>query len=177
MFYPLAYRMFHNYCNIFFEQIFWMSIWVQLIQHLLCGSITYHKAVCQYHNCSWWRHQMETFSALLAFSAGNSPVSGKFPAQRPVARSFDVFIDLRLNQRLNKQPWGWWYETPSPHYDVTVMDTSIAIPTDCSSSDMILHAFVWHIILLQGWILYTVRCRYNAVNFHPIPLQRHQRAQ
>ena len=113
MFYPLTYRMFHNYCNIFFEQIFWMSIWVHLIQHLLCGSITYHKAVCQYHICSWWRHQMETFSALLAFGAGNSPVSGKFPAQRPVARSFDVFFDLRLNQRLSKQPWGWWYETPS----------------------------------------------------------------
>ena len=25
---------------------------------------------------SWWRHQMETFSALLAFCAGNSPVPG-----------------------------------------------------------------------------------------------------
>ena len=31
---------------------------------------------------TWWRHQMETFSALLALCAGNSPVSGKFPAQR-----------------------------------------------------------------------------------------------
>ena len=31
-----------------------------------------------------WRHQMETFSALLAFCAGNSPVTGEFPAQRPV---------------------------------------------------------------------------------------------
>ena len=28
---------------------------------------------------SWWRHQMETFSALLALCAGNSPVTGKFP--------------------------------------------------------------------------------------------------
>ena len=62
---------------------------------------------------SWWRHQMETFSALLAICAGNSPVTGEFPAQRPVTRSFDVFIDLRLNIRLSKQWWGWWYETPS----------------------------------------------------------------
>ena len=31
----------------------------------------------------------------------------------PVTRSFDVFFDLRLNKRLNKQPWGWWFETPS----------------------------------------------------------------
>ena len=64
------------------------------------------------HN-SWWRHQMETFSALLAFCVGNSPVTGEFPSQRPVTRSFDVFFDLRLNKRLSKQSWGWWFETPS----------------------------------------------------------------
>ena len=32
------------------------------------------------------------FSALLAFCAGNSPVYGEFPAQRPVTRSFDIFL-------------------------------------------------------------------------------------
>ena len=47
----------------------------------------------------WWRHQMETFSALPAICAGNSPVAGEFPAQRPVTRSFDVFFDLHLNKR------------------------------------------------------------------------------
>ena len=56
---------------------------------------------------------METFSALLAICAGNSPVTGEFPAQRPVTRSFDVLFDLRLNKRLSKQPWGWWFETLS----------------------------------------------------------------
>ena len=65
----------------------------------------------QCHCNTWWRHQMETFSALLAIFAGNSPVPGEFPAQRPVARSFDVFFDLRLNKRLSKQSWGWWFET------------------------------------------------------------------
>ena len=59
-------------------------------------------------------------SALLAIYAGNSPVPGEFPAQRPVTRSFDVFFDLRLNKRLSKQSWGWWFETLSPHYDVIV---------------------------------------------------------
>ena len=54
---------------------------------------------------AWWRHQMETFSALL--------VPGEFPAQRPVTRSFDVFLGLHLNKRLNKQSWGWWFETLS----------------------------------------------------------------
>ena len=62
---------------------------------------------------AWWRHQMETFSALLAICAGNSPVTGEFPAQRPVTRSFDVFLDLHLNKRLSKQSWGWWFETLS----------------------------------------------------------------
>ena len=62
---------------------------------------------------SWWRHQMETFSALLALCAGNSPVTGEFPTQRAVMRSFDVFFALRLYKPLIKQSWGWWFETPS----------------------------------------------------------------
>ena len=64
---------------------------------------------------SWWRHQTKTFSPLLAICVGNSPVPGEFPAQRAVTRSFDVFFDLRLNKRLSKQSWGWWFETlPRP---------------------------------------------------------------
>ena len=59
----------------------------------------------------WWRHQMETFSALLAICAGISPVSSEFPTQRPVTRSFVILFDLRLNKRLNKQSWSWWVET------------------------------------------------------------------
>ena len=62
---------------------------------------------------TWWRYQMENFSALLAICAGNSPVTGEFPAQRPVTRSFDVFFDLRLNKRLSKRWWGWWFQMPS----------------------------------------------------------------
>ena len=33
----------------------------------------------------------------------NSTVTGEFLAQKPVTRSFDVFLDLRLNERLKKQ--------------------------------------------------------------------------
>ena len=62
---------------------------------------------------------METFSALLALCAGNSPVTGKFPSQRPVTRRFDVFFDLRLNK-------GWVNNREADdlrrhcaHYDVT----------------------------------------------------------
>ena len=56
---------------------------------------------------------METFSALLALSAGNSPVSVGFPAQRPEARSFDVFFDLCVIKQLSKHSRGWWFETLS----------------------------------------------------------------
>ena len=56
---------------------------------------------------------METFSALLTICAGNSPVTDEFPAQRPVTRSIDASFDLRLNDPLSKQSWGWWFETLS----------------------------------------------------------------
>ena len=70
---------------------------------------------------SWWRHQMETFSALLAICAGNSPVIGEFPVQRPVMQSFDVFFDLRLNKRLSKPPRGGNLRRHRTHYYVIVM--------------------------------------------------------
>ena len=65
------------------------------------------------HCLTWWRHQMETFSTLLAICAGNSPVRVEFPPQRPVTRSFDVFFDLCLNKLFIKQSWGWWFAMPS----------------------------------------------------------------
>ena len=55
----------------------------------------------------------DIFRALLTLCVGNSPVTGEFPSQRLVTRSFDVFFDLRLKIRLSKQWWGWWLETPS----------------------------------------------------------------
>ena len=60
-----------------------------------------------------WKHFPALALLWLAFCAGNSPVTGEFPAQRPVMRSFHVFFDLLLNKRLSKQSWGWWFETPS----------------------------------------------------------------
>ena len=119
---------------------------------------------------SWWRHQMETFSALLAICAGNSPVTDEFPAQRPVTRSFDVFFDLHPNKWLSKQSWGWWFETPSCHYDVTVICVqsgskeicaiSHSASTGISPLNLIRHLdhvirgpFSWHgLILIPAWI-------------------------
>ena len=61
---------------------------------------------------AWWRHQMETFFALVALCEGSSPISGEFPSQKPVTRSFHVFFDLHLNKRLSKQSRRWWFEMP-----------------------------------------------------------------
>ena len=56
------------------------------------------------HRCeTWWRHQMETFSALLVLCAGNSPVTGQWRGP----------LTLSLICALSKQSWGWWFETPS----------------------------------------------------------------
>ena len=59
----------------------------------------------RHYQMPWWRHQMETFYALLAICAGNSPISDEFPTQRPVTRNFDVFFDLRRNKRLRLVIW------------------------------------------------------------------------
>ena len=65
---------------------------------------------------------METFSALLAICAGNSPVSGEFPAQRPVSRSIDVFFDLTpINDWVNNREAGDLRRSRA-HYYVTVTD-------------------------------------------------------
>ena len=96
----------------------------QIMRSFIYGFLNWVKTAVPGHSLSqwwlsanwtltWWRHQMETFSAILAICAGNSPVPGEFPAQRPVTRSFDVFFDLRLNKRLSKKSWGLWFETPS----------------------------------------------------------------
>ena len=61
---------------------------------------------------AWWRHQMETFFALLALCAGNSPVPVNSPHKGQWRRALMFLFDLLLNKRLSKQPWGWWFETP-----------------------------------------------------------------
>ena len=62
---------------------------------------------------SWWRHQMETFSVLLALCEGNQAVTGgEFPSQRASIAGFDVFFGVNLNKRLNKQLSHRWSETP-----------------------------------------------------------------
>ena len=48
------------------------------------------------------------FSALLAFFAVHTLVTGESPSQRPVTQNFDIFFDLGPNKRLRKEPWAIW---------------------------------------------------------------------
>ena len=63
----------------------------------------------------YWDHIMTSSNhfLFLALCQGNPPVTGGFPSQRPVTRSFDVYFDLRLNIRLCKQSRRRWFETSS----------------------------------------------------------------
>ena len=109
----------------------WMDLCVFLPMPPLASSLTprrsfdypsVNKETLNYFNkiVPWWRHQMEKFSALLALSAGNSLVTGEFPTQRPVMRSFDVFFDLHLNKRVNNREADESRHHHG-HYDVTVI--------------------------------------------------------
>ena len=70
---------------------------------------------------TWWRHQMETFSALLDICAGNSPVTGKFPhkGQWRGALMFSL-ICAWMNERVNNRGAGD-FTRHCVHCDATVM--------------------------------------------------------
>ena len=128
---------------------------------------------------SWWRHQMEAFSALLDLCVGNSPVTGGFPTQRPVTQSFDVFFDLRPNKWLSKQSWGWWFETlsrslwrhsnvPAPYFETVQENYQLFIPLHNSAYHSVCYlcspreSFLYdHIITVQVKISSSSGTRFN----------------
>ena len=89
-----------------------------------CATIACEKGCSNLMACNWiitwWRHQMKTYSALLAICAGNSPASGEFPAQRPVTRSL-IFslICVWINGWVNNREAGDLRRCAC--YDVIVM--------------------------------------------------------
>ena len=95
---------------------------------------------------TWWRHQMETFSALLALCDGNSPVTSEFSSQRPVTRSIDVFFNLRLNKWLNKQSRRRGFETP-----LRLMRRHCNVLKSVS-----IHFIIWY---STHWTMHTAPCR------------------
>ena len=68
---------------------------------------------------SWWRHQMETFSALLALCAGYSPVNSSHKDQWRGALMFSFFCAW-INDWVKNREAGD-LRRHRAHYDVTVM--------------------------------------------------------
>ena len=111
--------------------LYWVGVlvWVRCWGIILDIIKIFRKHLTHYF-MAWWRHQMETFSALLVICAGNSPVPGEFPTQRPVTRSFDAYFDLRPNKRLSKQSWDWCFETLSlPLWRLSVTESPSISPS------------------------------------------------
>ena len=70
---------------------------------------------------AWWRHQMDTFSALLALCVGTSPVTGEFPHKgRWRGVSMFPLICAWINDWANNREAGD-LRRHRIHYDVTVM--------------------------------------------------------
>ena len=90
--------------------------WVEYIKQS-----SYRQAdICHCHR-SWWRHQMETFSALLAICVGNSPVPLKSP-HNGQWRGASMFSSICgwINRWVNNREAGDLRRYRA-HYDVVVM--------------------------------------------------------
>ena len=89
-----------------FEVNVWIDVQSMSIQWALLSAI-------KYLVCAMMTSSNGNIFRVTGPLCGEFTGPGQFPTQRPVTRSFDVFFDLRLNKRSSKQPWGWWFETPS----------------------------------------------------------------
>ena len=69
---------------------------------------------------SWWRHQMETFSTLLALCERN-PMSGRFLSQCVNNAEFWCFRCFTINKHCNKQSSCRWFQTPKSPRGASIM--------------------------------------------------------
>ena len=106
---------------------YWYENWL----HSQCTKIEVHTVVLSLVHVHkiWWRHQMETFSALLAICAGNSPVPGEFPHkdQWRWALKFSL-IWVWINGWVNIREAGDLRRNQA-HYDAIVMFNPFGLVT------------------------------------------------
>ena len=122
------------------------------------------------HLMPWWRHQMETFSELLAICAGNSPVPVNSPhkGQWRGALMFSL-ICARINSWVNNGEAGD-LRRHRGHYDVIVMLFQYLKKWDLhhhhhhhNDSRTLSH---WSEIMEQWYMLYISLCSYRKYLFH-----------
>ena len=130
------------------------------------------------NNLTWWRHQMETFSALLAICAGNSPVNSPHKGQWRGALMFSL-ICARINGWVNNRETGD-LSRHRAHYDVIVMNTmncSITIKNPMENNSIWNErATAWPYSVLGHKVLLTFLWMNRVVldkRGHPLDLEKH----
>ena len=115
----------------FYGRASWCALWVLGLIFIS----TFVVAVLIMCVFSWWRHQMETVSALLVLCEGNPLVTGGFPSQRPVTERFNIFVDLYLKKRLIKQSARRWFETLPRQSLTSVLQLPLSywMPRSCNT--------------------------------------------
>ena len=113
---------------------------------------------------------METFSALLAFCAWNSPVAGEFPSQRPVMRNFMFsLVGVWINGWVKNREAGV-LRRHRAHYDVIVMKCNIRTHvTDISVWSVLVtllsgECYITPLMINQHWLRWWL----GAVRQHAI---------
>ena len=99
---------------------------------------------------AWWRHQMKTFSALLAVCAGISPVPGEFPAQGQWrgALMFSL-ICVWINDWVNNREAGDLRRYRA-HCDVIVMGTAFCSVIDLTMLLYLRYSYVKWLAIFVG---------------------------
>ena len=115
---------------------------------------------------AWWRHQMETFSALLAICAGNSPVPVNSPhkGQRRGALMFSL-ICVWINDWVNNREAGDLRRYRDHYYVIVMMQY---IPEQYITNDEIFMIFLRELTKTtpQYCPLYVRRWGHSVWNFN-----------
>ena len=129
----------------------------------------------QYHTvkhgtliCALWRHQIETFSALLVLCAGNSPVTGESPhiCQWRGALMFSFFYAW-TNGWVNSRDVGD-LRRHRAHYDVNVMEAQSQSASHCKTWDAYLRFVTNHTdyMYLCKCVLKAMLNRHSIFDMH-----------
>ena len=120
---------------------------------------------------TWWRHQMETFSALLALCAG---IYRSIPSKRPVTRSFDALFAFApwINGWINNREAGG-FRRHRAHYDVSVM--TAPLPLFLASLVRWRRWLLWCYLGLLStstecplWTIWTILNKYEFSTIHVV---------
>ena len=128
--------------------------------------------------CTWWRHQMETFSAL----PGYCFLCGEFIVHRwiPRTKASDAELwcfpsSLPEKKKLSKQASGWWFETPSHllwHHcnqiRLTKGTQASIYPRGTRTTFQYLTSRFWHHIYwhVGNYVVYYTKVYKRAVKHH-----------